>query len=319
MIRRRPIQHPPDMAVARNPLHAEQRPGASAPRLRRQQALMRQKRRALHEKHRKRRKPDVSHGIARVASRALVGHAPRTASPPLPCIVQDASCNSLNHISKPLKTPDNSKRRIAVPGPFVSPHIQKRRTRSSIVKGSYRARNRLTHEPLAKFLPPGSGEPGSVGLIPVTSAPGRSESMDSRCLIRDDETEQGPLWTSGHASPGHSLRDGREGSACVVGAALWDGETYQLVSRQGQDAEHEMAGDLGISTDADMAPAKLILEAGVAASRHRTGSGPARSRDRHGLLHAGPGPPGLAPPLRSLSRRGLTSMIGTWPSRSLIW
>ncbi len=87
--------------------------------------------------------------------------------------------------------------------------------------------------------------------------------MDSRCLIRDDENKQGPLWTSGHASPGHSLREGREGAACVVGAALWDGETYQLVSRQGQDADHEMAGDLGMSTDADMAPAKLILEAGV--------------------------------------------------------
>ncbi len=87
--------------------------------------------------------------------------------------------------------------------------------------------------------------------------------MDSRCLIRDDETKQGPLWTSGHASPGHSLREGREGSACVVGAALWDGETYQLVSRQGQDADHEMAGDPGMSADADMAPATLILEAGV--------------------------------------------------------
>ena len=46
-------------------------------------------------------------------------------------------------------------------------------------------------------------------------------------------------------------------------SALWDGETYQLVSRQGQDADHEMAGDPGMSTDADMAPATLILEAGV--------------------------------------------------------
>ncbi len=120
--------------------------------------------------------------------------------------------------------------------------------------------------------------------------------MDSRCLIRDDETKQGPLQTSGHASPGHSLREGREGSVCIVGAALWGGETYQRVSRQGQDAEHEMAGDLGISTDADMAPATLILEAGVGPLDTGTGSGPARSRDRHGLLHAGPGPPGLAPP-----------------------
>ncbi len=142
--------------------------------------------------------------------------------------------------------------------------------------------------------------------------------MDSRCLIRDDETEQGPLRTSGHASPGHSLREGREGAACVVGAALWGGETYQLVSRQGQDAEHEMAGDLGISTDADMAPATLILEAGVGPLD--TGPDP----DPHGLgidmayCTPDPGLP-VSLLLESLSRRGLTSMIGTWPSRSLIW
>ncbi len=42
--------------------------------------------------------------------------------------------------------------------------------------------------------------------------------MDLRCLIRDDENKQGPLRTSGHTSPGPSLREGREGSVCVVGA-----------------------------------------------------------------------------------------------------
>ncbi len=101
-------------------------------------------------------------------------------------------------------------------------------------------------------------------------------------------------------------------------SALWDGETYQLVSRQGQDADHEMAGDLGISTDADMAPATLILEAGVGPLD--TGPDP----DPHGLgidmAYCTPGPSlPVSLLLESLSRRGLTSMIGTWPSRSLIW
>ena len=101
-------------------------------------------------------------------------------------------------------------------------------------------------------------------------------------------------------------------------SALWDGETYQRVSRQGQDAEHEMAGDLGMSADADMAPATLILEAGVGPLD--TGPDP----EPHGLgidmayCTPGPGLP-VSLLLESLSRRGLTSMIGTWPSRSLIW
>ena len=30
------------------------------------------------------------------------------------------------------------------------------------------------------------------------------------------------------------------------GAALWGGETYQLVARHGKDAEYEMAGDLRV-------------------------------------------------------------------------
>ncbi len=84
--------------------------------------------------------------------------------------------------------------------------------------------------------------------------------MDSRCLIRDDENKQEPLWTSGHAPPGPSLREGREGSACVVGAALWGGETYQRVSRQGQDAEHEMAGVGPLDTGPDPEPHGLGID-----------------------------------------------------------
>ena len=54
------------------------------------------------------------------------------------------------------------------------------------------------------------------------------------------------MWTSGRTSPSHPLREGSERPACIVGAALWGGEMYQLAGRQGKDAEHEMAGDLAM-------------------------------------------------------------------------
>ncbi len=89
------------------------------------------------------------------------------------------------------------------------------------------------------------------------------ESVDFRCLSRGIENKQGILRTSGQASPSRPLREGGEMLAWSVGAAPWGGETYQLVGRQGKDTEHEMAGDLGMSAYPDMAPAELVLEAGV--------------------------------------------------------
>ena len=72
-LRRSTIRCPPDAVVARNSRHTGQGLCVRTAPLRRQQAPMRRKRRALHEKHRKRRKPDVAHPIARVAARTLVG------------------------------------------------------------------------------------------------------------------------------------------------------------------------------------------------------------------------------------------------------
>ena len=89
------------------------------------------------------------------------------------------------------------------------------------------------------------------------------ESVDFRCLSRGIENKQGILRASGQASPSRPLREGGEMLAWSVGAAPWGGETYQLVGRQGKDTEHEMAGDLGMSAYPDMAPAELVLEAGV--------------------------------------------------------
>ena len=50
------------------------------------------------------------------------------------------------------------------------------------------------------------------------------------------------------------------------GAALWGGETYQLVGRQGKDAEHEIAGNLRVPPDTNMAPAELVIGADVGPS-----------------------------------------------------
>ena len=72
MPRRRAVQHPPDVIVARNPRHPEQGLRVRTLPRRRQQPPMRQKRRALHDKRRKRHQTDIAHPIARVAARPLV-------------------------------------------------------------------------------------------------------------------------------------------------------------------------------------------------------------------------------------------------------
>ena len=62
------VQHLPDMVIARYLLHAEQGLAVRASPARRQHLLMRKKRRALHEKHRERRHPDVRHRVGAVRS-----------------------------------------------------------------------------------------------------------------------------------------------------------------------------------------------------------------------------------------------------------
>jgi hypothetical protein len=63
----------PDVIVAGHRRHAEQRLGIRPAAVRCQHPLVGQKRRALHEKHRERRKTNVGHPIAGVAARPLVG------------------------------------------------------------------------------------------------------------------------------------------------------------------------------------------------------------------------------------------------------
>jgi len=69
------VQHLPDMVVARYLLHAEQGLAVRAAPTRRQYLLMGKKRRALHEKQRKRRHPDVRHRVGAVRTSAAV-HQP---------------------------------------------------------------------------------------------------------------------------------------------------------------------------------------------------------------------------------------------------
>ena len=70
--RRRRVQHVPDMVVARDLRDPEQRRAVRPPMAQIELTLMRQKRRALHEKHRKRRHAEIGHRIARVQAPALV-------------------------------------------------------------------------------------------------------------------------------------------------------------------------------------------------------------------------------------------------------
>ena len=74
MVRRRSVEHCPDMIVARDRRHPQQRVAIrpTPPRPRRQRLLMPQERRALHEENRKRRQPDVRHRVAPVAPRPSV-------------------------------------------------------------------------------------------------------------------------------------------------------------------------------------------------------------------------------------------------------
>ena len=48
--------------------------------------------------------------------------------------------------------------------------------------------------------------------------------------------------------------------------ALWDGETCQLVGRQGKDAEQEMAGYLRVPPDTNMECNPFPLEFGLPSS-----------------------------------------------------
>src|SRR5580692_11928467 len=70
---RRRVQHVPDMIVARDLRQPEQRLAVGSPVALLEPPLMRQERRALHEKHRERCHPDVAHRILRVQATALVG------------------------------------------------------------------------------------------------------------------------------------------------------------------------------------------------------------------------------------------------------
>ena len=69
------VQHLPDMVIARYLLHAEQGLAVRASPARRQHLLMRKKRRALHEKHRERRHPDVRHRVGTVRAAATIRQA----------------------------------------------------------------------------------------------------------------------------------------------------------------------------------------------------------------------------------------------------
>ena len=91
----------------------------------------------------------------------------------------------------------------------------------------------------------------------------KPESVDSWCLAEELRTNEELCGLQGKPLQAVLLKRGDQRSKRSVGAALWGGETYQLVDRQGKDTEHEMAGDLRVSPDADMAPAELVLEAGV--------------------------------------------------------
>jgi hypothetical protein len=72
MVRRHAVQHLPDVVVAGNRRHPQQGLRVRPPATLRQRPLMRQKRRALHEKYRERRKPDIGHRIPTVAPGSLI-------------------------------------------------------------------------------------------------------------------------------------------------------------------------------------------------------------------------------------------------------
>src|SRR5258706_7978769 len=83
--RRNPIQHVPNVIIARDFGHPEQRLAIRSPMPRplRQMPLMGEKRRALHEEHRKRRHADIRHRVLAVLSPAPVP-PPRAGLPPPP-------------------------------------------------------------------------------------------------------------------------------------------------------------------------------------------------------------------------------------------
>jgi len=72
--RRNPIQHVPNVIIARDLGHPEQRLAIRSPMPRplRQVPLMGEKRRALHEEHRKRRHADIRHRVLAVLATASV-------------------------------------------------------------------------------------------------------------------------------------------------------------------------------------------------------------------------------------------------------
>jgi hypothetical protein len=72
--RRNPIQHVPNVIIARDLGHPEQRPAIRSPMPRplRQVPLMGEKRRALHEEHRKRRHADIRYRVLAVLAAAPV-------------------------------------------------------------------------------------------------------------------------------------------------------------------------------------------------------------------------------------------------------
>ena len=71
-VRRHRIQHRADLVVRRDPRHGEQGLAVRTLPRARKRTLMGQERRALHEEKRERRKPEVGHLIADIASRPLV-------------------------------------------------------------------------------------------------------------------------------------------------------------------------------------------------------------------------------------------------------
>src|SRR5258706_7277070 len=79
--RRNPIQHVPNVIIARDFGHPEQRLAIRSPMPRplRQMPLMGEKPRALHEEHRKRRHADIRHRVL-----AAPSPAPGTAAPAAP-------------------------------------------------------------------------------------------------------------------------------------------------------------------------------------------------------------------------------------------
>ncbi len=74
------VEHVTDVIVGGNFGDAEQAAAVGAAMTRLEVALMGQKRRALHEKHREGRHSDVTHAIGRVQAKTLVGKPVQAAS-----------------------------------------------------------------------------------------------------------------------------------------------------------------------------------------------------------------------------------------------